>query len=46
MKSLRISDTLSLPLNYATKTAAILAQRRKGKTGSKSALQASPELFG
>jgi uncharacterized protein len=30
--SLRISRDLALPLDFATKTAAILAQRRKGKT--------------
>jgi len=29
---LRISASLALPLDFATKTAAILAQRRKGKT--------------
>ncbi len=30
--TLNISSTLSLPLDYVTKTAAVLAQRRKGKT--------------
>lgn len=29
---LKLADSLSLPLDFATKTAAILAQRRKGKT--------------
>src|SRR5436305_15061848 len=29
---LQIAEGLSLPLEYVTKTAAILAQRRKGKT--------------
>ncbi len=32
MTSLRIADSLKLPIDFATKTAAILAQRRKGKT--------------
>lgn len=31
-KRLTISETLALPLSFTTKTAAILAQRRKGKT--------------
>src|SRR5437899_680610 len=31
-RGLRISGDLVLPLNFVTKTAAILAQRRKGKT--------------
>lgn len=31
-RRLHISDTISLPIDFATKTAAILAQRRKGKT--------------
>lgn len=32
MTELQISPTLSLPLDFVTKTCAILAQRRKGKT--------------
>jgi hypothetical protein len=32
MKQLHISKHLSLPIDFATKTVAILAQRRKGKT--------------
>lgn len=32
MKKLRISDTVALPYDYVTKTVAILAQRRVGKT--------------
>lgn len=31
-KTLKIAEGLALPISYATKTAAILAQRRKGKT--------------
>lgn len=31
-RTLEIADGLSLPIDYVTKTAAILAQRRKGKT--------------
>ena len=32
MKRLHISNSLSLPLDFVTKTTAILAQRRKGKS--------------
>lgn len=32
MTTLRLAEDLELPLDYVTKTAAILAQRRKGKT--------------
>jgi hypothetical protein len=37
-KHLQISKKLSLPLDFTTKTAAILAQRRKGKTYTASVL--------
>lgn len=38
MKTLKLADGLALPLDFATKTAAILAQRRKGKTYTASVL--------
>lgn len=40
---LRISPTLSLPVDFVTKTCAILAQRRKGKTYTASVL--AEELY-
>lgn len=42
-KQLQISSTLSLPIDFVTKTCAILAQRRKGKTYTASVL--AEELY-
>lgn len=38
MRDLAISDSLALPIDYVTKTSAILAQRRKGKTHTASVI--------